>query len=70
MARTTLGSRMSDWENEQDQRYWQHLFTEAVEDEDYTQVDELIQEALTFDYEIPFTGDPKVAELLKKHGVK
>lgn len=70
MARATYGSRMADWENEQDQQYWQHLFTEAVEDEDYTKVDELIAEALTFDYEIHFTGDHKVAELLKKHGVK
>lgn len=70
MTRSTFGSRMADWENEQDQRYWQRRFREAVEDEDYIKVDELITEALIYDYEIPFTGDPKVAELLKKHGVK
>lgn len=69
-GRETYGSRMAKWEDEQDQRYFSERFQEAVTYRDYVSVEELIEEAKIFDYEIPWVSDPNVHKLLKKHGLE
>ena len=46
MARTTYGQSMSDWEHRQDETYWRRRFERAQAIGNYTEIEELLQEAL------------------------
>ena len=66
MARTTYGQSMSDWEHRQDETYWRRRFERAQAIGNYTEIEELLQEALCDNYEIPNISDPNTLEILKK----
>ena len=51
MARTTYGQRMSDWERQQDETYWKRRFQNAQDRSDYTEIEDLLKEAIYDGYE-------------------
>lgn len=66
MARATYGQRMSDWEHRQDESYWKRRFQNAQDKSDYSEIEELLKEAIYDGYEIPHISDSKILSILKK----
>ena len=59
MARTTYGQRMSDWERQQDETYWKRRFQNAQDRDDYTEIEDLLREAIYDGYDIPCISDER-----------
>lgn len=66
MARTTYGQRMSDWERQQDETYWKRRFQNAQDRSDYTEIEDLLKEAIYNGYDIPCISDERTLAILKK----
>lgn len=66
MARTTYGQRMSDWERQQDETYWKRRFQNAQDRDDYTEIEDLLREAIYGGYDIPCISDERTLAILKK----
>ena len=66
MARTTYGQRMSDWERQQDETYWKRRFQNAQDRSDYTEIEDLLKEAIYYGYDIHCISDERTLVILKK----
>lgn len=64
--RRTYGRSMAEWERQNDESYWRRRFQNAQVERDYTEIEDLLKEAISDGYEIPGISDPITLSILKK----
>lgn len=68
MRKPTYGEKMMEFERQLDESYWKQRYEDAVNqiDRDYVRIEELIKEAIADEYDLPFTKDSRILDILNK----